>query len=103
LGRLTNDVRNGLLLRADIHTLFDCGLLSIHPDTRTVVIAELLRSSSYSTTEGRRLKPPRNSADGPSKKNLQRSYALFEAQHCRSDEKKRKPSLRDAKIPDEAG
>lgn len=110
LGRLTNDVRNGLLLRADIHTLFDCGLLSIHPDTRTVVIADALRASSYSSVEGRRLRATRNLAEGPSKKNLQRNYASFQAQHSRRscasqkrDEEKEKPSSRDVKIPDEAG
>ncbi len=28
-----NDVKNGLLLRADIHTLFDLNLLGIEPGT----------------------------------------------------------------------
>lgn len=30
-GKQTNDPDNGLLLRADVHTLFDCGLLRIDP------------------------------------------------------------------------
>ncbi|HEX6784992.1 MAG TPA: HNH endonuclease signature motif containing protein, partial [Sphingomicrobium sp.] len=47
LGSLTNHVSNGLLLRTDLHTLFDCGLLVIEPKTRTVVIAEALKTSSY--------------------------------------------------------
>ncbi|MCY1031649.1 HNH endonuclease signature motif containing protein [Corallococcus sp. BB11-1] len=35
-GEKDNHVSNGLLLRADIHTLFDLDLLGIHPETLTV-------------------------------------------------------------------
>ena len=34
LGSSTNVTSNGLLLRADIHTLFDCRLLAVHPRTK---------------------------------------------------------------------
>lgn len=34
LGKHTNHVTNGLLLRADVHTLFDRGLIKIHRDYR---------------------------------------------------------------------
>ena len=78
-GPLTNHVSNGLLLRTDIHTLFDCGLLSIHPDTRKVVIADKLRSSSYGKIDGVAIRPPKNMADGPTKRNLQRHFATFQA------------------------
>jgi putative restriction endonuclease len=78
-GPLTNHVSNGLLLRTDIHTLFDCGLLAIQPDTRRVVIAEALKSSVYAKIADRPVRPPRNRADGPSAKNLQRRFAMFEA------------------------
>ena len=30
-GEETNHVQNGILLRGDIHTLFDCGLIAIDP------------------------------------------------------------------------
>jgi HNH endonuclease len=33
-----NDPKNGLLLRTDLHTLFDLNLLGIKPDTLTVII-----------------------------------------------------------------
>ena len=33
-GIKTNHVTNGLLLRADIHTMFDCGLIKVHGDYR---------------------------------------------------------------------
>ena len=48
----TNRVVNGLLLRADIHTLFDAGLIAIDPDSMTVVVAAELRSSEYGTFQG---------------------------------------------------
>ena len=67
-GQLTNHVSNGLLLRTDIHTLFDCGLLAIHPDTRRVVIADGLKGSSYAKIADTPLRLPKNEADGPSKK-----------------------------------
>lgn len=39
-GEHTNITANGLLLRADIHTLFDLGLLAVNPETLTVVISD---------------------------------------------------------------
>jgi hypothetical protein len=58
VGSTTQHVKNGLLLRADIHTLFDLGLLSICPDTLTVALAPSLRSSSYATLHGQPLALP---------------------------------------------
>jgi len=48
----TNAVSNGLLLRADIHTLFDLRLIAIDPDTRTVLVAPSLRASTYASLKG---------------------------------------------------
>jgi len=48
----TNKVTNGLLLRADIHTLFDAGLIAIDPDSMTVVVAAELKHSEYGTLHG---------------------------------------------------
>ncbi|WP_247485835.1 HNH endonuclease [Bradyrhizobium sp. 193] len=79
LGGLTHHVSNGLLLRADLHTLFDCGLLAIEPTTRTVVIADRLKTSSYAKLYGKRLRQPNIAANAPSRRNLEKRYALFEA------------------------
>ena len=46
-GEWANDPTNGLLLRADIHTLFDLALLKVDPDTLRVRIMEPLSQSSY--------------------------------------------------------
>jgi HNH endonuclease len=39
-----NRVDNGLLLRSDVHTLFDRGYLSVHPDRRSLMVSPRLRS-----------------------------------------------------------
>ena len=65
-GPKTNDVTNGLLLRADIHTLFDCGLITIHPDNLTVLVKEQLRDSEYGAYNNRSLRVPQSRAQQPS-------------------------------------
>jgi hypothetical protein len=40
MGEHSNHVTNGLLLRADVHTLFDLGLVRVHPDTYLIDVAE---------------------------------------------------------------
>jgi hypothetical protein len=52
LGPQTNSLGNGLLLRADIHTLFDRLLITIDPDTWTVRLAPPLQQTEYSELEG---------------------------------------------------
>lgn len=47
-----NDPTNGLLLRADVHILFDKSLLSINPETYKVVLSPKLQASSYSSVAG---------------------------------------------------
>jgi len=65
LGDHTNIVQNGLLLRADLHTLFDLGLLSIKPDDRTVRLDASLQDSEYWEFEGRVVRPPALVGDTP--------------------------------------
>jgi len=52
----TNVVGNGLLLRADLHKLFDLCLIAIDADTRTVRLHDALRQSEYAVFEGVRLR-----------------------------------------------
>ena len=51
-----NDSKNGILLRADLHALFDDGLLKIEPETRTVVIDPSLAETPYWTLNGTALR-----------------------------------------------
>lgn len=63
----TNKVANGLLLRADLHTLFDCGLIAIDEVTMALIVAPQLRTCEYGILHGRVLRPPSNLAHRPSK------------------------------------
>ncbi|SER74954.1 HNH endonuclease [Pseudomonas sp. NFACC02] len=69
-GADTNVVSNGLLLRADIHTLFDLGLLWVDPDSRLVKLAEGLKGSEYSHLHDKPISAPDNGSDHPSAKTL---------------------------------
>ncbi|MEA5671335.1 HNH endonuclease [Pseudomonas sp. MH2] len=55
-GTHTNVASNGLLLRADIHTLFDLGLIAIESDTMTVRVSPKLRGTDYSILDGSSLR-----------------------------------------------
>lgn len=66
MGSATNVASNGLLLRTDIHTLFDLGLIGVHSGSMTVQVAPQLAGSEYSKLDGKQLIQPANSVDGPS-------------------------------------
>lgn len=51
----TNDPSNGLLLRADLHTLFDLRLVSVEPDSLVVVASPSLGETEYASYFGRAL------------------------------------------------
>lgn len=46
-GEQTNVLENGLLLRADIHTLFDLGLITIEPNKMTILVSPELEGTTY--------------------------------------------------------
>lgn len=72
-GDQTNVVHNGLLLRADLHTLFDLGLLRIDPHTRQVHLAESARAD-YPGLHGCALREPRDASQRPSKQALEQRW-----------------------------
>lgn len=74
LGPESNHVANGLLLRADIHTLFDLNLIRIHPGTLRIEIAEQLQGTSYEDLEGGDLIVPDDASVKPSKAALQKRW-----------------------------
>lgn len=57
-GTQTNAGDNALLLRADLHTLFDRQLLLVDPDTLMVTLAGVLAASEYSKFADRPLNVP---------------------------------------------
>lgn len=65
-----NSINNGVLLRTDLHTLFDDGSLKINPETLTIEISHELEESEYWSLHGQGLK----SNFIPSKENLRLKY-----------------------------
>jgi predicted restriction endonuclease len=76
-GKHTNLVTNGLLLRADIHTLLDYKLLAPEPDTRAIVISKLLAGTQYDEFSGRRIVEPMTIAQRPAAAVLARVWQEF--------------------------
>lgn len=62
----TNKVENGLLLRADIHTLFDLYLIAVEPETKVVIIAPELVKTKYKRLNRKKINLPRNLRQHPS-------------------------------------
>ncbi|WP_314102451.1 HNH endonuclease [uncultured Stenotrophomonas sp.] len=58
MGKETNVVSNGLLLRADVHTLFDLFLIGVEPTTMQICVAPSLAASIYAQLKGRPLATP---------------------------------------------
>jgi WD40 repeat protein len=76
-GTETNHLTNGLLLRADMHTLFDLHLLSIQPKTYEVVIVSSLLNTCYSNLKGKKLELPKSKENQPSQDALMKHYEAF--------------------------
>lgn len=75
-GQHTNRIDNGLLLRADIHALFDLGRIWIDPTSMTVQVADGLIDSEYTALHGQRLQVPLNANDHPHREHLLRHMQL---------------------------
>ena len=58
-GPQTNSLSNGLLLRADLHTLFDLGLLAVDTASMTAIVAPELEGTTYSELAGKSVAVPK--------------------------------------------
>ena len=66
LGPKTNHPTNGLILRADLHTLFDLRLISVDPKTLTVLVSPTLDGTEYVSYRGKALLLPKEESGRPS-------------------------------------
>ena len=73
----SNTLSNGLLLRADIHTLLDLGLLALNPRTREVAVSRLLAGTQYESLSGVRLAEPTLESQRPSQDALDVLWHYF--------------------------
>lgn len=82
-----NRVDNGLLLRSDVHTLFDRGYLSVHPDRLGLMVSRRLRSDFGNGEEfyareasGATITLPKRRVDRPAREFLEwHADTLFKA------------------------
>jgi HNH endonuclease len=70
-----NNTDNGLLLRSDLHALFDRNFLRIDPTTRVIVIDDSITSPEYRALHGQQLRPT-TSGESPRKSALARRWLL---------------------------
>jgi Restriction endonuclease AspBHI N-terminal/HNH endonuclease len=78
-GTHTNDVTNGLLLRADIHTLLDCKLIAFQAGTRTtIVISKLLTGTHYAELSGKSIAEPTFARQRPADSVIERVWQEFQ-------------------------
>jgi hypothetical protein len=73
----TFDISNGLLLRADIHTLFDLGLLTIDVSDLTVITADSLKNTVYGALDMRKLCFPEGTEHRPDRGALHDHHLSF--------------------------
>lgn len=76
LGPDTNAITNGLLLRADIHTLWDLGLMAVEPTTKCVWVSPDVNDPTYAKLSGRSLTLPTHPAQQPSVAALHQQWNL---------------------------
>ncbi|MDQ2992925.1 MAG: HNH endonuclease [Candidatus Eremiobacteraeota bacterium] len=73
-----HDVRNGLLLRSDLHRLYDQGYVSIQPDLKfrvsRAIRDEFENGRDYYALNGQSVRPPANSAQLPIAEHLEWHY-----------------------------
>lgn len=70
-----HELSNGLLLRSDLHKLFDLGYMTVDPEKKTIVVSPRIREEyqngrEYYALHGRSLAQPQNSLAIPSVENL---------------------------------
>lgn len=76
-GPESNHITNGLLLRADIHTLFDLNLIGIDPDSLTISVATAIATTSYAEFKGQKLDLPVEGTEAPNYAALMQRWKQF--------------------------
>ena len=80
-GIASQDSSSGLLLRADIHMLYDAHLLSVTPESHIVRISDRLWDSPYRKYHGRHINLPRRTADCPNDELLELQFRQFRTEN----------------------
>lgn len=78
LGAATNLPANGILLRSDIHTLWDLGLVAIDPYSLRVLVNPQITDETYRSLHGTTATEPTDLACKPSSAALKAQWTLFQ-------------------------
>mgnify|MGYP002624832825 FL=1 len=70
-GEMTNHPGNGLLLRADLHTLFDLGLIAVNDVTMRLLVSAKLNGTGYENYRGKKVRIPKQKGKQPSREALE--------------------------------
>lgn len=81
-GRKSQIVNNGLLLRADLHLLYDAYLISVDPDTLSVALSERLGGTDYLRYNRKRLNNPIDMCLSPNPELLAMHYEQFRQENA---------------------
>ncbi len=73
----SNNPSNGLLLHADVHTLFDLNFVGIEPANHTVRVSHALWGTVYWELDGRKLSQPDDPQAQPDISALETRWKLF--------------------------
>jgi putative restriction endonuclease len=79
---LRHEVSNGLLLRADLHKLFDAGYLTVDPQDRRIIVSRRIKEEfengkDYYRLAGQPLREPSEAWARPSAENFEYHYSRF--------------------------
>jgi hypothetical protein len=77
LGKATNHLTNGLLLRSDLHTLFDLGLIGVAPSTFALILSPSLQSGDYARYAGKPISVPKLPSDRADDRALKQHLARY--------------------------
>lgn len=70
-GEITNHLGNGILLRADLHTLFDLRLIAVDEATMRLLVSPKLNGTGYENYRGRKIRIPKAPNNQPSREALE--------------------------------
>lgn len=68
---------NGLLLRSDLHTLFDLNLIGVDPTRRVLALAPTLLGTDYREFQGRSIREPEPATLRPAEATLHLRWSMF--------------------------
>lgn len=78
-GPSSSTLKNGLLLRADVHRLYDRHLIAINPKTRRIHLSKLLQESEFYDLHNCKLRLPKFKEQHPAANALQERWLEFVA------------------------